>query len=247
MEKRTGKFTLIELLVVIAIIAILAAMLLPALNQAREKSKAMNCISNQKNATLALLQYGNDYNEFILSYYESGTPPNWNVSWADWMTSLNYISKGSHVVLCPTLENANNQPARNSDGYMDHIYGMFPFSAPFVAGVNDFFFYAPNSNNKWRGYNLRRTKNASSISLLHDSLYIESNIFYQNYAVSIFNHNAGLMHLRHSKRTNMSFVDGHAEAVERGALYDIGLRGGLSVDDASTVVYDKNGNILQLR
>src|SRR5712675_538712 len=66
--RRTG-FTLIELLVVIAIIAILAAILFPVFAQAREKARAISCLSNSKQVSLGVLMYVQDYDETFPLYF----------------------------------------------------------------------------------------------------------------------------------------------------------------------------------
>jgi prepilin-type N-terminal cleavage/methylation domain-containing protein/prepilin-type processing-associated H-X9-DG protein len=146
--KKLG-FTLIELLVVIAIIAILAAILFPVFAQAREKARAITCVSNEKQMGLAILQYVQDYDETFpyanIIEVPSGTELRWydlvnpyvksGVALSTGIDAGHQIGAGG-IWSCPDFP--TNQAAQY--GVCDHIFPPTDNANPsglFAPVIND--------------------------------------------------------------------------------------------------------------
>jgi prepilin-type N-terminal cleavage/methylation domain-containing protein/prepilin-type processing-associated H-X9-DG protein len=223
-SRRRSLFTLVELLVVIAIISILASMLLPALERARDAAVAVSCMNNQKQSGLGLLMYMNDNKSIFPVRFKKS---NGNESpWSGFLVEGGYMEATSSStgimgpnVRCPGWD---HDPAYN---YNDRSYGMRNWRLFEVTGGSDPYSYinwmAVNGlSSQFSGgfFHTVKVDAPSAFHLLSDSVsWEDSGTGRQKFTYySTVNNNTparsrGAIHLRHSdmSRANIWLLDGH--------------------------------------
>jgi prepilin-type N-terminal cleavage/methylation domain-containing protein/prepilin-type processing-associated H-X9-DG protein len=206
--KRERAFTLIELLVVVAIIAVLVALLLPALNSARGQAKKLVCMTRLKQCGMAMDYYAKDNRDvFPLSYdqYNQFTVPG---HWGWWL----YAGKYVQVELSgPT----------NKSCLKDTILRC-PSYAPFPGGLDDIWNFCYGM--RLSSYINRGTlEYPSTFYVLADSVETDmgvQRVFF--YTVSVdYPWAYDLVHTRHLGRANIWFADGHVGSLSANELLNV--------------------------
>lgn len=200
-----ASFTLIELLIVIAIIAILAGMLLPALNKARDKARGIACVSNLRQIAQGSMAYSLDYRGLIVTAMKSASGY-MDLNYVTQFKSGGYLPNDplNRIFRCPTLG-----PRKDGTAYTaTNVYGMLYQPRQMPKGV-------ANQLADIEYLNLRPVKNPSSTIFLMDNYATAQGTNFRWGSLFSYLGEGVPAELHSSGFSNLAFLDGRAASISR--------------------------------